>query len=69
MSTITIDGATYQVDDLSEEAQAQLASLQYVDQELTRLQAQTAAMQTARIAYANALKAALPPRSEKIQFS
>ena len=69
MSTITIDGATYQVDELSEDAQAQLASLQYVDQELARLQAQTAALQTARIAYANALKAALPPGSEKIQFS
>ncbi len=69
MTTITIDGSTYQVDDLSEDAQAQLASLQYVDQELARLQAQTAALQTARIAYANALKAALPPSSEKIRFS
>jgi hypothetical protein len=40
---------------LSEEAKAQLLSLQFVDQELQRLQAQTAAYQAARIAYANAL--------------
>ena len=38
----------------------QLASLQFVDNELARLQAQLAAMQTARMAYANALKASLP---------
>jgi hypothetical protein len=35
-------------------------SIQFVDQELTRLAAQTAALQTARVAYANALKVALP---------
>ena len=69
MTTVTINGVNYNIDDLSEDAQAQLASLQYVDQELARLQAQTAALQTAKIAYANALKAALPESSEKIQFS
>ena len=69
MTTVTINGVNYNIDDLSEDAQAQFASLQYVDQELARLQAQTAALQTARIAYANALKAALPASSEKIQFS
>ena len=69
MTTVTINGVNYNIDDLSEDAQAQFASLQYVDQELARLQAQTAALQTARIAYANALKASLPASSEKIQFS
>ena len=34
--------------------------IQFVDAELKRLQGQAAALQTARIAYANALKAALP---------
>ena len=60
MPTITIDNIDYDLDQLSDDAKAQLASLQFVDQELARLQAQVSAMQTARMAYANALKAALP---------
>ena len=44
---------------LSEEAKAQLQSLQFVDQELAKLQAQAAVLQTARIAYAKALNDAL----------
>lgn len=61
MPTITIDNKSYDFDSLSSEAKAQLASLQFVDAELARLQAQAAALQTARIAYAKALQAALPP--------
>lgn len=60
MPTIRIDNIDYDLDSLSAEAKAQLQSIQFVDQELARLQAQVAAMQTARMAYANALKAALP---------
>ena len=60
MATITIDNVDYDTDKLSDEAKAQLGSIQYVDQELARLQAQAAALQTARMAYANALKDALP---------
>lgn len=60
MSTIKIDNIDYDLDTLSDDAKAQLQSIQFVDQELARLQAQVAAMQTARMAYANALKAALP---------
>ena len=60
MPTITIDNKPYDLDQLSTEAKAQLQSLQFVDAELARLQAKTAAMQTARIAYAKALQAALP---------
>jgi hypothetical protein len=37
-----------------------LVSLQFCDQELAKLQAQSAAYQTARMAYAKALQAALP---------
>jgi hypothetical protein len=44
-------------------------SLQFVEQELARLQLQMAALQTARNAYASALKAHLPPGSEKVQVS
>ena len=59
MATITIDGQEYDVDTLSDETKAQLGSLQYVDSELARLQAQAAALQTARIAYGRALKQTL----------
>lgn len=56
---ITIDNKPYDPDTLSNEAKAQLFSLQFCDQELARLQAQTAAYQTARAAYSKALQAAL----------
>ena len=59
MADIKIDNVDYDTDKLSEEAKAQIASIQYVDQELARLSAQAAALQTARMAYANALKEAL----------
>jgi hypothetical protein len=64
MPTLTIDNNTYELDSLSPEAKAQLQSIQFVDQELARLQAHVAALQTARHAYVNALKAALPARTE-----
>ena len=61
MTTITIDNKEYDVDKLSQEAKAQLVSIQFCDQELQRLQAQAAAYQTARQAYAKALNQALNP--------
>ena len=60
MASIRIDNIDYDLDTLSDDAKAQLRSIQFVDQELARLQMQMAAMQTARNAYVNALKAALP---------
>jgi recombinational DNA repair ATPase RecF len=62
---ITIDNIEYELDSLSEDAKAQLASLNFVDQKLAQLGAEVAAMQTARIAYSNALNAALPKEGEK----
>ena len=59
MATIKIDDKDYDVDELSEEAKAQVVSLNFVDAELNRLQLKVAAMQTARNAYANALKSLL----------
>ena len=59
MTQITIDNNSYDLDSLSNDAKAQLGSLRFVDSEIARLQAQLAAMQTARIGYANALKAEL----------
>ena len=60
MPNIKIDNVDYDTTNLSDDAKAQLVSLQFCDQELARLQAQTAALQTARMAYAKALQAALP---------
>jgi hypothetical protein len=59
MPIIKIDNVEYETDTLSGEAKAQLISLQFCDQELARLQAKAAAYQTARLAYAKALKEAL----------
>jgi len=69
MATIKIDNVDYDTDTLSNEAKAQLISMQFCDQELQRLQAQAAAYQTARQAYAKALQAALPIPLEQAQMS
>lgn len=71
MPTIKIDNVDYDTDKLSDEAKAQLVSLQFCDQELTRLKAQAAAIQTARMAYAKALQAVLPtaPVGDTLKFN
>ena len=71
MTTITIDNVEYDTDKLSDEAKAQLVSLQFCDQELARLQAQSAALQTARMAYAKALQSELPdmPTSDTLKLN
>ena len=71
MTTIKIDNIDYDTDKLSDEANAQLASIQFCDQELQRLQAQAAAIQTARMAYAKALQSALPsvPEGDTLKFN
>ena len=69
MPIIKIDNVDYDTDTLSNEAKAQLVSMQFCDQELQRLQLQTAAYQTARIAYAKALQASLPTPLEQAQAS
>ena len=71
MPTINIDSVEYDTDKLSDEAKAQLVSLQFCDQELQRLQAQAAAIQTARMAYAKALQSALPamPAGDTLKFN
>jgi hypothetical protein len=59
MATIKIDNKDYELEDLSQEARNQLQAIQYVDQEIVRLNLQIAAMQTARNAYGQALNAHL----------
>ncbi len=58
MPNVTIDNIDYDLDTLTDEAKAQLGSLQ--DAELARLTNQTAVFQTARMAYSKALQNALP---------
>ena len=60
MPMITIDDVEYDTDTLSDDAKNQLQMMQLADQELGRLQVQLAMAQTARGAYAFALKHALP---------
>jgi hypothetical protein len=59
VTTITIDNQEYDLDQLSENAKLQLQSIHFVDSELQRLNAQAAVLQTARVAYSNALNEAL----------
>jgi len=61
---ITIDGKQYDENMLSDEAKAQIISLQFVDSKIRDLQAQLAVYQTARQAYAESLKALLPSPEE-----
>ena len=55
MATLTIDDKEYEIDDLSDEAKAQIMAIRFVDQELVRLAANVAALQTARNTYGRAL--------------
>ena len=59
MAKITIDGKEYDTESMSEKALAQVQSLQYVNNQLIELQMRSAAYQTARNGYANALKSLL----------
>lgn len=54
--TIDIDGKSYEIDKLSDEAKSQLGNIRAVDAEIQRLDRQKAIAQTARNAYARALQ-------------
>ena len=69
MPTIKIDNQDYELDQLSEEVKAQLGSIQFCDQELTRMKILTAALQTAKNAYLQTLKASLPNLGDTIKLS
>ncbi len=57
---VTIDGKEYLISDLSDQAKAELGSMNVVDQKIASLNQEIAIMQTARNAYARALGAVLP---------
>lgn len=58
--TVTLDGQEYPFDTLPAEAQAQVANLQFVIQEIARVNAQLAVLHTAKNAYEAALQVAMP---------
>ena len=60
MAKITIGGKEYDSDDLSEDARNNMLNTKYCDNKLAELRRELAIVQTARNAYAQALKGALP---------
>lgn len=64
-ASIAIDGQQYDINSLSDEARSQITNLQVVDQKIAEAQQTLAILHTARIAYAGALKAALPASDQQ----
>ncbi len=62
---VTIDGTEYLLNELSENATAQITNLQFVDAQLQQLSNELAIADTARIGYTTALKSEL----KKIEVS
>lgn len=58
--TVEIDGEIFSLENASEEVQAQLSNLKFVDLRLQQLNNEMAISDTARIGYLNALKQQLP---------
>ena len=59
MPKITVDGIEYNTEDLTDNGKAQLASLQFLEVQLKKIQGEIAVYQTARNSYIAALKAEL----------
>tara|TARA_B100000674_G_C37182280_1_gene620251 strand:+ start:15 stop:239 length:225 start_codon:yes stop_codon:yes gene_type:complete len=56
MPKLTLDGKEYDTENLSDNAKAQLASLQFNEVHMNRLRNELAIADTAKIAYTRALK-------------
>ncbi len=56
---VNIDGVEHKVEDLSDNAKTQINNLRVAEGEINRLQVQLGLAQTAKIAYTQALKAAM----------
>ena len=59
MPKITVDDIEYNTEDLSDNGKAQLASLQFLEVQMQKLQNEIAVYQTAKNSYILALKAEL----------
>ena len=61
---VSIDGTEYALDDLSDNAKAQLMNIQFVDAQIQQLNNEWAVADTARIGYTRALKSELEKNKE-----
>lgn len=61
---VTIDGVEYDTANLSDNGKAQLASLQFLEVQMNKLQSEIAVYQTAKGAYNAALKAELETQNK-----
>ena len=59
MPKITVDGVEYNTEDLSDNGKAQLASLQFLEVQMNKLQNEISVFETAKRAYVAALKVEL----------
>jgi hypothetical protein len=59
MPKITVDEIEYNTEDLSENGKAQLASLQFLEVQMSKIKSEIAVYQTARSSYVAALKSEL----------
>jgi hypothetical protein len=59
MPKITVDDIEYNTEDLSENGKAQLASLQFLEVQMSKIKSEIAVYQTARISYSAALQTQL----------
>ena len=59
MPKITVDGMEYNTEDLSDNAKAQIASLQFLEAQMAKVKSEIAVYETAKSAYIQALKAEL----------
>ena len=56
MPKVNIDGIEYNTEDLSDNGKAQLASLQFLQVQMSKIQSEIAVYQTARNSYLTVLK-------------
>jgi hypothetical protein len=59
MPKITVDGVEYNTEDLTDNGKAQVASLQFLEVQMTKLRNEIAVYETAKRGYIAALKAEL----------
>jgi len=59
MPKISVDGIDYNTEDLSDNGKAQFASLQFLEVQMKKLEAEIAVYETARNSYLASLKAEL----------
>ena len=56
MTTMTLDGKVYNIDDLSENAKVQLNNLEFVNQQILQRNNELQVAETAKMGYTRALK-------------